>query len=180
MAAVFAAPVLAAWFFYYNPQYLPAARSNKGELITPMVALGPDSGLANPDGSPFELSSLQGKWTLVSLNRPPCGEQCRKRLAALRQIRLALGESRFSVERMQILAGTGDTATLARDFAGMHISLARGTARDKLLNALGESFERYRYRGVQGWHDPAGVQRGEGNALSAEEVDALLALLEFF
>ncbi len=138
MVVVFAAPILAAWFFYFNPEYLPATRSNRGELITPVVTIDADSGLANPDGSPFDLSTLSGKWTLVSLNGAPCGDACRRRLADLRQIRLALGETRFSVERLQILTGIGDTAALARDFEGMYIALAQGSTEEILLNSLGE------------------------------------------
>ena len=138
MVVVFAAPVLAAWFFYLNPEYLPTTRSNKGELIEPMVKLDTDSGLVNPDGNPFDLSQLSGRWTLVSLNRAPCEDDCRNRLTALRQIRLALGETRFSVERLQILTGADDTAALTRDFEGMHIALAQGNAESKLLEALGK------------------------------------------
>ncbi len=40
--------------------------------------------------------------------------------------------------------------------------------------------ERFRYRGAQGWHDPAGVQGGGGDALDADEIAVLLRLLEFF
>ena len=138
MVVVFAAPILAAWFFYFNPEYLPATRSNRGELIEPMVKLDTDSGLLNPDGSPFDLANLSGKWTLVSLNRAPCGDDCRNRLTGLRQIRLALGETRFSVERLQILTDTDDTGALKQDFEGMHIVLAQGSAGTKLLDALGE------------------------------------------
>ena len=138
LVAVFAAPILVAWFLYFNPEYLPTTRSNRGELITPMVKLDSDSGLANPDGSPFDLSPLSGKWTLVSLNRAPCSDACRRRLTDLRQIRLALGEPRFSVERLQILTGADDTAALTGEFEGTHIALAQGPAGDKLLGALGE------------------------------------------
>ncbi len=138
IVVVFAAPILTAWFFYFNPEYLPTTRSNRGELITPLVKIDADSGLVNPDGSPFDLSSLSGRWTLVSLNGAPCGDSCRQRLADLRQIRLALGETRFSVERLQILTGAADTTALARNFEGMHIVLAQGSVEDKLLSALGE------------------------------------------
>ena len=138
MVVVFAAPVLAAWFFYFNPEFLPQTRSNKGELIEPMVRIDADSGLTNPDGSPFDLTPLSGKWTLVSLNRAPCGDDCRNRLTDLRQIRLALGETRFSVERLQILTGADDTTALKGDFEGMHIALVEGTAGTNLMDALGE------------------------------------------
>ena len=39
LIGVFALPVVAAWFFYLNPQYLPSNRVNKGELIEPQVPL---------------------------------------------------------------------------------------------------------------------------------------------
>lgn len=134
---VFAAPILAAWFFYYNPEYLPSTRSNRGELISPMVKLDAGSGLTDPDGGLLDLSPFNGKWTLVSLNSAPCGDACRKRLADLRQIRLALGETRFSVERLLILTDSDDTAALSDEFAGMHIALAQGAAGDNLQLALG-------------------------------------------
>lgn len=138
MVVVFAAPALAAWFFYLNPEYLPTSRSNKGELIEPMIAVGKATGLTTADGEPFDFAPLEGKWTLVSLDKTPCGDACRQRLIALRQIRLALGESSLSVERLQILTGPDDTATLAQEFEGMRIALAPGPVGSGLIDALGQ------------------------------------------
>jgi len=66
MVAVFAAPVIAAWFFYLNPEYLPSARSNKGELIDPVVALPADLALSTPDGADFPVTSSRasGPWSI--------------------------------------------------------------------------------------------------------------------
>jgi len=139
MVAVFAAPVIAAWFFYLNPEYLPSARSNKGELIDPVVALPADLALSTPDGADFPRDLLAGKWTLVYLAGGKCDEVCRNRLIAMRQIRLALGESQRSVERLLVVTDSAAT-DLARDldadaeFDGMKVAL--GGAR--LPELLGE------------------------------------------
>jgi hypothetical protein len=140
LVIVFALPVIAAWFFYLNPQFLPATHSNRGELMTPQVALNDTFGLAPADGGEFDWRALDGRWTLVTLEAAPCGQDCRNRLIALRQIRLALGESSLSVERLLILAGSDTDATdLLGDFTGMHLLHARGVGRDRLLSALGEA-----------------------------------------
>jgi len=126
MIAVFAAPVIAAWFFYLNPEYLPTGRTNKGELIAPVVALPADLALSTQDGTDFSRDLLAGKWTLVYLAGGTCDDACRDQLIVLRQIRLALGESQRSVERLLVL--TDATATdlareLSAEFAGMRIAL---------------------------------------------------------
>jgi hypothetical protein len=138
MVLVFAAPVLAAWFFYFNPEYLPSTRSNKGELIQPLIVLADTAELRTMDGAPFDLEQLKGTWTLVSINAAPCDEDCRQRAIGLRQIRLALGETRFSVERLLLLDGPADTAALAAELDGMHIAMLQGGEAGKLLAALNE------------------------------------------
>jgi len=137
MVAVFAAPVIVAWFFYLNPEYLPAGRTNKGELIDPVVALPVDLALSTLDGADFPRDLLAGKWTLVYFTGGTCDDTCRNQLIAMRQIRLALGESQRSVERLLVL--TNATATdpvraLGAEFAGMRVAL--GGAR--LPGLLGE------------------------------------------
>jgi len=135
MVVVFAAPVLAAWFFYFNPQYLPSTRSNRGELIQPVIPLNADLGLRKVDGSPLDTNPFEEKWTLISLNAAPCEQACRNKLIALRQIRLALGETRYSVERLQILTGTETAPDWGDEFEGMKVALADA----RLLTALGGS-----------------------------------------
>jgi cytochrome oxidase Cu insertion factor (SCO1/SenC/PrrC family) len=143
MIAVFAAPVIAAWFFYLNPELLPSGRSNRGELIEPVVPLFAEIDFWNPQGEPFDSSTLAGKWTLLYLANGHCGEDCRGRLLDMRQIRLALGESRFSVERLLVVNG-GDVAdpvdTLSGEHGGPRVALtdADGRARLRELLAAGD------------------------------------------
>lgn len=137
MVVVFAAPVLAAWFFYFNPQYLPSTRSNRGELIQPVIPLSDAMGLREADGGTLDLNRFKDKWTLVSLSAAPCEAACREQRVVLRQIRLALGETRFSVERLQLLYGDspqGGEVEAEPAFEGMQVAFAD----TRLLDALGE------------------------------------------
>jgi len=139
LAVVFALPTLAAWFLYLHPQYLPATRVNRGQLLEPQVPINAATGLIRLDGVPFDLSVLEGRWTLVRLESAPCTQACREHLIAQRQIRLALGESRLGVERLLVLTGVGDAASPLPDFAGLHVARVQGAAGDRLLATLGES-----------------------------------------
>jgi cytochrome oxidase Cu insertion factor (SCO1/SenC/PrrC family) len=141
MLGIFAAPVLAAWFFFLNPQYLPSGRSNLGDLISPVVAFPTDLDLVAPDGTAFDLGTLEGKWTLAFLSGDDCADPCRARLRDLRQIRLALGENSLSTERLLILTDSqaaGEAEHLASDYRGMHVALTDARGGERLLNLLGE------------------------------------------
>ena len=141
MLAIFAAPVVAAWFFYLNPEYLPEGRTNKGELIHPVLPLPPELGLFAPEGSDLDRSALDGKWTLVFLTGDECSEHCIDRLIAIRQIRLALGESALNVERLLIMsdpAANDLAAQLGADFDGMRVALTDAAGGVRLLDLLGE------------------------------------------
>ncbi|MCG6862279.1 MAG: hypothetical protein LJE70_13540 [Chromatiaceae bacterium] len=141
MVAVFAAPVIAAWFFYLNPEFLPSGRTNKGQLIDPVVPLPSGLGLFTPEGTELDRSVLDGKWTLVYLGGGECRDDCLNHLIAIRQIRLALGESSLSVERLLILTDPGakDLATeLGNELDGMQVALTDAAGGVRLLDLLGE------------------------------------------
>lgn len=139
MFAVFAAPVLATWFLYFNPEYLPSGRSNLGELISPVVALPGDLTLVSPAGVPLDREALAGKWTLVFLTGGDCDDPCQARLGDMRQIRLALGEASLSTERLLIMtepSGQVVGAELEREFGGMQVALTDTTGGERLLGLL--------------------------------------------
>lgn len=139
MVAIFAAPVVAAWFYYFNPEYLPAARSNRGELMSPVVPLPAGPGLLVPGGGELDRGHLEGRWTLVLPAPAQCDEACVARLADLRQIRLALGESGMSVERLLVMpvAGAAQASALQDAFPGMRVALAEPAYAQRLTGALG-------------------------------------------
>lgn len=136
MIVVFALPVIAAWFFYLNPEYLPAGRTNRGDLIQAIVTLPSGGDLLSTGGAPFDRESLAGRWTLVVLGQASCPNSCREKLREIRQIRLALGESRLSVERL--LLSTGNAPPLEPELAGTEIATLTPAATQRLLDQLGE------------------------------------------
>ena len=141
MVAIFAAPFLAALFFFYNPQYLPVGKTNKGEIIEPAVPLPPELGLYTPEGQELDRKPLEQKWTLVYVAGGDCGEHCLDRLIEIRQIRLALGEGQLSVERLLIMtdpAAKELAAELGKRFEGMQVALTDTADGAELLDLLGE------------------------------------------
>lgn len=134
MVVIFALPAAAAWFFYLNPELLPAKRVNRGELIEPVRPWPTGLGLTRPDGSVFDATGFADRWTLVVPSRAPCSADCERRLGDLRQIRLALGESRYVVERLAVLVGDAPAA-LAEPLAGTQVAHA-GVGQQPQLQAL--------------------------------------------
>lgn len=140
MVAIFAAPSLAALFFFYNPQYRPVGKTNKGEILEPAVPLSPELRLTTPAGVELDRSGLEGKWTLVYLAGRACDEHCIDRLIAIRQIRSALGEGQLSVERLLIItdpAATELAAELGTKFEGMLVAIGDAAEGAQLLELLG-------------------------------------------
>ncbi|MFZ0789696.1 MAG: hypothetical protein WAM94_08740 [Chromatiaceae bacterium] len=144
MIAVFAAPVVATWFYFYFPQYLPQTRSNRGEILSPPVALPEGLALTTPAGEPFDPASLNGAWTLVYLAGGACDQACIDHLIEIRQIRLGLGESRKLVERLLLVGNPSaplDQALMASAFDGMRVAQTDAGGLASLLGSLGAGSE---------------------------------------
>jgi len=94
-----AAPTVAAWLAYFV--WPPHSRTNYGKLVEPRALSDPE--LRRPDGTSFHLSQLRGKWVLLQVDSAACGDGCRKKLAYMRQARLALGKDADRVERVWLV-----------------------------------------------------------------------------
>jgi cytochrome oxidase Cu insertion factor (SCO1/SenC/PrrC family) len=139
MVAIFALPVVAAWFFFFNPELLPDARANRGELIQPVRPWPTDLPLMHVDGGRFDAATLLDHWTLLTVSPSRCDEVCRARLIELRQIRLALGESSLVVERMAVWVGerghgAGDASA---ELAGVREAVVPTAGVPALVSLLG-------------------------------------------
>jgi cytochrome oxidase Cu insertion factor (SCO1/SenC/PrrC family) len=144
MLVVFAAPVVAAWFYFFFPEYLPETRSNRGEILNPAVELPVGLGLTTPAGDHFDPAALQGAWTLAYLADGVCDQACVDHLMQMRQIRLGLGEGRKLVERLLLVGDPSaplDQTLLNDAFAGMGIAQIDGGGLAALLGALGSGPE---------------------------------------
>jgi hypothetical protein len=143
MVIIFALPVAAAWFYYFNPEFLPEARANRGELIQPVRPWPADLQFSEPDGRAFDAATMADHWTLLTVSRSPCNLACREKLVELRQIRLALGESSLVVERMALLVGGAPQPALGAtdEFAGTREVVAPVSAVPQLTALLGPQQE---------------------------------------
>lgn len=99
IAALFLGPLLLAALMYYGGLHLePAARSNHGTLLEPVLPLADD----HP-----ELQALSdGQWLLVYVNAGDCSEDCREALYTLRQLRLMLGSDMNRLGRLFLHGAT--------------------------------------------------------------------------
>ena len=96
LALVCSAPVLASYLAYYWLR--PAARTNYGELLEP--APTPEIAGWRPDGTPFRLAELRGRWVLLTADAAGCDARCERKLYATRQARTIQGRERDRVVRV--------------------------------------------------------------------------------
>ena len=99
---LFALPAVAAWIFYFNPQWLPQGRTNHGTLIDPPRPVASLT-LKTPEGGPFDWSPFKDQWTMTVVAEGRCDEQCIEQLIKVRQIRRAMAANRQRIERLLIL-----------------------------------------------------------------------------
>jgi hypothetical protein len=135
LIALFAIPPVAAWLFYFNPQWLPEARSNHGRLIEPPRPV--DSlHLLTPAGAPFNWQKLQAHWTLTLVREGGCDAACIEVLIEARQIRRATGANRQQIERLLILLPDRQGLLDPPDLAGLEgtiLAIADSDQRQALL-----------------------------------------------
>lgn len=119
LVILFAAPGLAAYYFYHHPEWLGGAKINRGQLLTP----------------PFLLKSSQSeseKWQLVLWSPLSCERDCKIQLDKLARIRLTLGRRLYDVE-VKLLLGheaarlSDDTVAALNDQAIVLSRLNRDT-----------------------------------------------------
>ena len=134
--AACAIPVVAGYLAYFF--FPPSGRVNYGELmdIRPL----PTGGLARPDGAPFGIESLRGKWALLHVDRAECPPTCAAKLFNMRQVRLAQGKDMERVERLWVLLDESMPGPeLARLTEGVVLARDRDGALVRALPAPGEA-----------------------------------------
>lgn len=95
-------PLIIAWLFFLNPQWVPTARTHHGILIDPprpvtSLTLNTKQQIA------FDWHTLQGKWTLLVVSKSGCDAACLEALIKIRQIRRATAAARQRIARVLII-----------------------------------------------------------------------------
>jgi hypothetical protein len=115
--AVCAAPLLASYLTYYVIK--PESRTNYGALLDPRAYPMPALGAMTLDGKPGDLGDYKGKWILLQVDASDCQEQCKKKLFAMRQLRLMEGKEMSRIERVWLITDNQPLETiLMREYDG--------------------------------------------------------------
>jgi len=101
IAAVALAPIVASYAVYYFFPRAPTA--NYGTLLPTAPIPGVEG--TRPDGSPFRLDDLRGRWVLVAQGGGDCDAACERRIYATRQARTMQGKEQERVTRVYLRTG---------------------------------------------------------------------------
>jgi cytochrome oxidase Cu insertion factor (SCO1/SenC/PrrC family) len=116
MMSLFAVPALAAWIAHQV--WTPAMAASYGELLQPAVPRL--AGMTDAAGNPADLSSLRGRWVLLTVANAACGPACRQELDLARRVRLAQGREMERVARILVQAASA-TPVIEPDLHSYHV-----------------------------------------------------------
>ena len=93
------APLIAALLVYFNPEWRPEGSAAYGELVQPQrpMPTAQNLPLTTLDGKPFDLSSLKGKWIMLTADGAACPDSCARKLYIVRNTHASQGKH---VERL--------------------------------------------------------------------------------
>jgi cytochrome oxidase Cu insertion factor (SCO1/SenC/PrrC family) len=93
IALICAAPVIASYLAYYVIKPTGGTTSY-GKLIEPQRAIPESLVVTGEDGKPIKLTSLRGRWLLISVDGSACDQSCVTKLYFMRQVRVTQGGER--------------------------------------------------------------------------------------
>lgn len=119
LAGIFLGPLVLAFVVYYGFDWRPAGRSQHGELLTSPVML-PDVALVVERGVVDSADAERGgvvprfrrKWSLIVVADDGCPDACQATLYETRQVRKALSRERDRTQRVLMISGEFDRATI--------------------------------------------------------------------
>jgi hypothetical protein len=114
---VFLAPLLLAWYMTFTAEHGRGTwgGAQHGILINPPRTL---ENLDLLDPVAGGKTMLYGKWTMFARIEGDCDRECREVFYRMRQIRLAMGEDLFRVQRAVYFAGEGVEENAKNIFSG--------------------------------------------------------------
>jgi hypothetical protein len=124
---VCASPLIASYFTFYVLK--PEKRNNYGTLIDQRAHPVPAMATTTLDGKPAALDQFKGKWVMLMAAPGACGDACRKRLFAMRQLRLMQGKEMERIERVWLILDAEPLDTMViREYDGTHMLRADARA----------------------------------------------------
>jgi cytochrome oxidase Cu insertion factor (SCO1/SenC/PrrC family) len=102
LIAITSLPLIAAWLFFLNPQWLPSGRTHHGVLIDPPKSVK-SLPLKTEDQLKFDWQTVEDMWVLVVLSERSCDAACLETLIKVRRIRKATAANRQRIARALII-----------------------------------------------------------------------------
>ncbi|VAW66798.1 hypothetical protein MNBD_GAMMA09-2833 [hydrothermal vent metagenome] len=138
MMVLFVLPYVAAFYFYFNRDQLDLGllTSNYGTIVTPVRQL-PEYDFKNIDSAAFKLSSLKGRWILLSIGSSSCQQDCADNLYKIRQIKKAVGQEYKRISKLFFLMDQKNIAsfkTRLKDYPDMDVIIPSGEGYEAYLS----------------------------------------------
>jgi hypothetical protein len=140
LIAVCALPYLAGTLYFQFKDELPqTGNTNYGQLIIPVRAVE-SIDLDMADGTRKPITDYRKKWLMLYVLDGACGEECQKNLYFMRQVRKAMAEERFRINRLLILERkellTAQLEKLLTEFQGMDVAVFAEPAKARFLSTF--------------------------------------------
>ena len=127
LIALCAFPYIGGTIYYQYWKNDPEAKTNNyGTLVSPVRELK-DIKLTLQDGSVKSITDYRKKWLMMYVLDADCAEYCQKNLYFMRQIRKAMAQDRFRINRLFILQREDllntDLKTLLTEYPGIEVAI---------------------------------------------------------
>jgi hypothetical protein len=150
LIAVCGFPYIGGTLYYQYQDRLPqTGTTNYGDLISPVKEVN-NIGLTLLDGTQKPVTDYRKKWLMVYILDGVCSEDCQKNLYFMRQIRKAMAEDRYRINRLLVLDKkellTDDLQRILHDFEGMDVATINSESRadfySTMQDASGNTFRK--------------------------------------
>lgn len=145
LGLLFMTPAFVAWVMHNSSEegWRPEGTTNRGTLVHPARPLNFPADLMVAGATANDY--LQGLWTLLYIGDGDCDDMCNSNLYKMRQVHIAQNENMKRVQRLYLVRGTEQPATLRelleKEYPKMEVVLfpdmqARQLAADFLIDGV--------------------------------------------
>ncbi len=133
-------PYIGGTLYYQYQDRLPqAGTTNYGDLISPVKEVN-NIGLTLFDGTQKPITDYRKKWLMVYILDGVCSEDCQKNIYFMRQIRKAMAEDRYRINRLLVLDKkellTDDLQKLLLDYEGMDVATINSESKSDFYSTM--------------------------------------------
>lgn len=126
-------------YYQYREQHPQGNTTNYGSLISPVKEVK-NINLTLLDGSAKPITDYRKKWLMLYVLDGDCAEDCQKNIYFMRQIRRAMSEDRYRINRLLVLDNkqllSEDLQKYLQNFEGMDVATINSESRAEFFSSL--------------------------------------------